>query len=136
MTGSDVEVMVNEGRFYRYPDLVVSCDQRDRQHETFYEFSKLIVEVLSDSTEAIDRGDKFQEYIQILTLEEYILVSTQRMQVECYRRGEDRMWLYVHTRLVILLRFRAWVSLSQLKSCTETFSLQQQARTLPRQLSL
>ncbi|MEL6940256.1 MAG: Uma2 family endonuclease [Cyanobacteria bacterium J06598_1] len=94
MTGSDVKVMVNDGRFYRYPDLAVSCDERDRQHETFYEFPRLIVEVLSSSTEKIDRGDKFQDYIQIPTLEEYVLVSTKRMQIECFRRGEGRMWLY------------------------------------------
>ncbi|MGD1898038.1 MAG: Uma2 family endonuclease [Phormidesmis sp.] len=94
MTGSDVKVMVNEGMFYRYPDLAVSCDERDRTHETFYKFPKLIVEVLSSSTEGVDRGDKFQEYIQIPTLEEYVLVSSKQMQVECFRRGEGRMWLY------------------------------------------
>jgi len=94
MTGSDVKVMVNDGQFYRYPDLAVSCDERDKKHETFYEFPKLIVEVLSTSTEGVDRDDKFQEYIQIPTLEEYVLVSTKRMQVECFRRGEGRMWLY------------------------------------------
>ena len=94
MSGSDVKVMVNAERFYRYPDLSVSCDERDRRNQTFYEFPKLIVEVLSDSTKDVDRGDKFQEYIQIPTLEEYVLVSTKRMQVECFRRGEGRMWLY------------------------------------------
>lgn len=94
MSGSDVKVMVNAGRFYRYPDLSVSCDERDKRNETFYEFPKLIVEVLSDSTQDVDRGDKFQEYIQIPTLEEYLLISTKRMQVECFSRGEGRMWLY------------------------------------------
>ncbi|MEL7142774.1 MAG: Uma2 family endonuclease [Cyanobacteria bacterium J06573_11] len=94
MTGSDVKVLVNSGRFYRYPDLAISCEEQDRKHETFYEFPSLVVEVLSDSTEKVDRGDKFQEYIQIPTLEEYVLVSTNRMQVECFRRGEGRMWLY------------------------------------------
>ncbi|EDX84600.1 conserved hypothetical protein [Synechococcus sp. PCC 7335] len=91
---SDVKVKVNEGLSYRYPDLVVSCDERDKSEVEFYQFPKLIAEVLSDSTENTDRGDKFQEYIQIPTLEEYVLVSTKRMQVECFRRGEGRMWLY------------------------------------------
>ena len=94
MTGSDVKVMVREGKFYRYPDLAVSCDQRDQTNDTFYQFPKLIVEVLSERTETVDRGDKFQEYIQIPTLEEYVLISTKRIQVECFRRGEGRMWLY------------------------------------------
>ncbi|PZO48111.1 MAG: hypothetical protein DCF15_18240 [Phormidesmis priestleyi] len=94
MSGSDVKIMVQKGLSYRYPDLSVSCDARDRNNDTFYEFPKLIVEVLSASTEAVDRSDKFQEYIQIPTLEEYVLISTRQMQVECFRRREGRMWLY------------------------------------------
>ncbi len=73
---------------------MVSCDERDKNNDTFYEFPKLIVEVLSSSTESVDRDEKFQEYIQIPTLEEYVLISAKRMQVECFRRGEGRMWLY------------------------------------------
>ena len=94
MSGSDVKVMVRQGRFYRYPDLSVSCDDRDSFHETYYEFPWLIVEVLSPSTEVVDRNKKFQEYIEIPTLQEYILVSSDQLQVECFRRGEGRMWLY------------------------------------------
>ena len=94
MSGSDVKVMVQEGRSFRYPDLSVSCDSRDVENDTFYKFPKLIVEVLSESTETTDRNKKFQEYIQIPTLEEYVLISTDQMQVECFRRGEGRMWLY------------------------------------------
>ncbi|MEO1396944.1 MAG: Uma2 family endonuclease [Cyanobacteria bacterium J06634_5] len=91
---SDVKVQVNKSRSYRYPDLIVSCDERDKEEAEFYRFPKLIVEVLSPSTESTDRDDKFQEYIQIPTLEEYVLISAKRMQVECFRRGEGRMWLY------------------------------------------
>lgn len=94
MSGSDVKVMVKQGRFYRYPDLSVSCDERDRMNETYYEFPKLVVEVLSPSTEVVDRNEKFQEYIEIPTLQEYILISPDKMQVECFRRGEGRMWMY------------------------------------------
>ena len=68
--------------------------RKSKTNDTFYEFPKLIVEVLSSSTETVDRDDKFQEYIQIPTLEEYVLISAKRMQVECFRRGEGRMWLY------------------------------------------
>jgi Uma2 family endonuclease len=94
MTGSDVKVFVKQGVSYRYPDLVVSCDERDQATETSYEFPTLIVEVLSTSTEAIDRIDKFKEYIQIPTLQEYVLISTEEIKVERYRRGEGRLWLY------------------------------------------
>jgi len=94
MSGSDLKVKVRDGLFFRYPDLSVSCDDENRGDRTFFEFPKLIVEVLSDGTEGVDRGEKFQEYIQIPTLQEYVLISTNRMQVECFRRGEGRMWLY------------------------------------------
>ena len=91
---SDVKVLVKEGNAYRYPDLIVSCDERDKRETDFYQFPTLIVEVLSSSTANVDRDDKFQEYIQIPTLQEYLLINTKRKQVECYRRGEGRMWLY------------------------------------------
>lgn len=91
---SDVKVELSDGIAYRYPDLIVSCDKRDKSEAAFYRFPKLIVEVLSPSTKTVDREEKFQEYIQIPTLQEYVLISVQRMQVECYRRGEGRMWLY------------------------------------------
>ena len=107
MTSSDVKVMVKQGRFYRYPDLVVSCDERDRSHDTFYEFPKLIVEVLSSSTEVVDRNQKFQEYIEIPTLQEYILVSAEQMQVECFRRGEGRMWLYFPYKVGEIVRIES-----------------------------
>lgn len=94
MTGSDVKVLVEKELSYRYPDLAVSCDERDENETEFYRFPKLIAEVLSPSTETVDRDEKFQEYIQIPTLEEYVLISARRMQVECFRRGEGRMWLY------------------------------------------
>ncbi|MGB3299974.1 MAG: Uma2 family endonuclease [Phormidesmis sp.] len=91
---SDVKVELGEGLSYRYPDLIVSCDEQDKGEAALYRLPKLIVEVLSPSTTSTDREDKFQEYIQIPTLEEYVLITAQRMQVECYRRGEGRMWLY------------------------------------------
>ena len=94
MSGSDVKVLVQGGLSYRYPDLSVSCDKRDEANDSFYEFPKLIVEVLSPSTKAVDRDDKFQEYIQIPTVEECVLISSEQMQVERYRRAEGRMWQY------------------------------------------
>ncbi len=94
MTGSDVKVLVEEGDTYRYPDLAISCDERDKRNDTFYEFPVLIVEVLSPGTESKDRIEKFKEYIQISTLQEYVFISTNEVKAECYRRGEGRMWLY------------------------------------------
>ena len=63
----DVRVLVNESKAYSYPDLVFSCDERDRARLSLYAYPKLIVEVLSSGPEALDRSKKFQEYIQIPT---------------------------------------------------------------------
>ncbi len=90
---ADVKVKVSAST-YRYPDLVVSCDERDQTALQALQYPKLIVEVLSAGTEALDRGDKFQEYRTLASLEEYVLISSTQVNVEIYRRGEGRLWLY------------------------------------------
>ena len=90
---ADVKVNVAPS-IYRYPDLVVSCDERDKTALNALQYPKLVIEVLSPGTEAIDRGEKFQEYCTLPSLQEYMLVSSTRVYVEVYRRGEGRMWLY------------------------------------------
>ncbi len=90
---ADAKVNVSPS-IYRYPDLVVSCDARDKAALNAIQFPTLIVEVLSPATESIDRGDKFQEYRTLPSLQEYVLVSSTQRVVEVYRRGEGRMWLY------------------------------------------
>lgn len=79
---------------YRYPDLVITCDDRDKSALNAITHPKLIVEVLSSSTEALDRGDKFKEYRSLPSLEEYVLINSTQAEVEIYRRGEGRLWLY------------------------------------------
>lgn len=91
---SDVKVGVNPTSLYYYPDLIVSCDPRDLKARKFIQYPKLIVEVLSPSTEAKDRGEKFTWYQTIASLQEYVLIDSEKVGVECYRRGEGRMWLY------------------------------------------
>jgi Uma2 family endonuclease len=80
-------------RFY-YPDLMVTCDARDRETSTYKQFPCLIVEVLSDSTEAFDRGDKFVDYQTLDTLQEYVLVNTRHRRVECFRRSPGGLWVF------------------------------------------
>lgn len=89
-----VKVQVNEAGLYRYPDVMVSCDQRDRANLKLIQFPTLIVEVLSPGTEALDRGDKFAEYRDLPSLQEYVLISADKVGVECYRRQEGGFWLY------------------------------------------
>jgi len=90
---ADAKVSVSPTR-YRYPDLVVSCDQRDKTALDAIRYPKLVIEVLSAGTEAQDRGDKFREFRSLASLEEYVLISSTEVSVEIYRRGEGRMWLY------------------------------------------
>jgi Uma2 family endonuclease len=58
----------------------------------YLRFPSIIVEVLSDSTEAYDRGDKFQDYQTLESLQEYVLISSKRQLVECFRRNDEGLW--------------------------------------------
>ena len=91
---SDVKVQVSSASPYYYPDIVVSCNPQDLNSRKFIEFPKLIVEVLSPSTEARDRGEKFISYQTMSSLQEYVMIDPEKIAVECYRRGEGQMWLY------------------------------------------
>ncbi|WP_414544308.1 Uma2 family endonuclease [Nostoc sp. CCY0012] len=79
-------------RFY-YPDVMVTCDQRDKETPTYKRFPCLIVEVLSDSTEAFDRGDKFADYQVLESLKEYVLINTKRQRIDCFRRNDQGLWV-------------------------------------------
>ncbi|QLE39521.1 Uma2 family endonuclease [Nostoc sp. C052] len=79
-------------RFY-YPDVMVTCDRRDQETPGYKRFPCLIVEVLSNSTEAFDRGDKFADYQTLESLQEYVLINTKRQRVECFRRNEQGLWV-------------------------------------------
>lgn len=72
---------------------MVTCEERDQETLTYKRFPTLIVEVLSDSTEAFDRGDKFADYQEIASLHEYVLISTKRQRVDCFRRNDQGLWL-------------------------------------------
>jgi Uma2 family endonuclease len=76
-----------------YPDIMVTCDKRDQETLGYKRFPCLIIEVLSDSTERLDRGDKFADYQTIETLQEYILINTKKPRVECFRRNQDGFWV-------------------------------------------
>lgn len=91
---ADVKLQIDASGLYYYPDLIVSCDPRDLNARRFIQGPKLIVEVLSPGTADKDRGDKFRDYQSIDTLQEYLLINSEKISAECYRRGEGRMWLY------------------------------------------
>jgi Uma2 family endonuclease len=89
---SDAKVQILESNSYLYPDVSVTCDDRDRRATKFISYPCLIVEVLSPSTEAYDRGDKFALYRRSVTLQDYVLVSTNAMRVDLYQRNERGRW--------------------------------------------
>jgi Uma2 family endonuclease len=90
---TDARVRVSETR-YVYPDVSVSCDTQDRGRVDIVQFPRLIVEVLSPSTEATDRGRKLAYYRQCPTVQEYMLVNYQYPSVELYRREKNTLWTY------------------------------------------
>lgn len=76
--------ILGEDIFY-YPDIMVACDPRDT--DRFYKrYPRVLVEVLSESTERVDRREKALSYQQIETLEEYVLVAQDRTEVTVFRR--------------------------------------------------
>ena len=93
----DAEIKIRvSATIYRYPDVAVSCDERDAQPEDegqdAIRFPTVIAEVLSPSTKRRDRTTKFDEYRTIPTLREYVLVEPERMSVQVYRRAADDTW--------------------------------------------
>jgi Uma2 family endonuclease len=95
--GSDLRVKVSATGLYTYPDVSVVCGQphlEDAYRDTLLN-PVLIVEVLSPSTEAYDRGDKFAQYRWLESLQEYVLISQDRCRIERYLRQKDgQEWLY------------------------------------------
>lgn len=90
---SDMKIKFQTLNYYFYPDIFVTCDPRDLENRTYKQYPKLIVEVLSDSTEAFDRGDKFANYQQLESLQEYVLVNSKRQRVDSFRRQMNGLWL-------------------------------------------
>jgi Uma2 family endonuclease len=91
---SDVKVQVSPKSAYYYPDVIVSCDPQDLNARKFIQNPTIIAEVLSPSTSAKDRSEKFTNYLTIPTLQEYLLIDSEKISVERFCRGEGRMWLY------------------------------------------
>src|SRR5471030_2854802 len=92
---SDMRVRVSPSGLYTYPDVTVVCGEPqflDEQKDTLLNPS-LIVEVLSPSTEAYDRGRKFEQYKSIESFQEYLLIASDRMHIDLITRQADGRWL-------------------------------------------
>ena len=93
---NDMKVRIRSAKAGTYPDLVALCGEREFQdgRRDLLLNPAAIVEVLSDSTEAYDRGGKFAIYRQIRSLRDYLLVSQYRVAVELFTRGPDGRWVF------------------------------------------
>lgn len=92
---SDMKVRVEADNAYYYPDVLVSCDEKDQQPEQDYakRQPKLIIEVLSPSTADKDRGSKFASYRKLSSLEEYLLIDQADYYMELFRRQNGDEWV-------------------------------------------
>ena len=88
--GGDAKVQIPGKQGYYYPDQVVTCDERDQtSNDGCMQHPKLIIEVLSASTESFDREGKFEDYKMIPELEEYVLVHQRKIIVERFLKQGD-----------------------------------------------
>ena len=90
---SEMKLRVEAADCFYYPDLMVTCGEAAAEHQHQKTDAVLVVEVLSPSTAAIDRGDKFADYRQLPSLVEYLLVDPDKRRCDRYRKGADGLWV-------------------------------------------
>lgn len=92
---NEMRVRIPSARSYFYPDVGVVCEDPRFTDDVFDTLlnPSVIIEVLSPSTETFDRGEKFAHYRELMSLQEYILVSQDRMRVEHYHR-QEKGWMF------------------------------------------
>ena len=129
---ADIKVNVSNQKRFFYPDIVVTCDDNDDVNAYDVKFPKIIVEVLSESTEKFDRGKKFQYYRTIPSLQEYILVSSQEYLIECFRRTKNDLWtLQTYEGLNAILRIENLTIDSSLSEIYATLNFDSVAEIQP-----
>ena len=89
---SNCRVNILETNDYVYPDVSVTCDERDRTASQAIQYPCLIVEVLSPSTASYDRGDKFRLYRRNPRLQDYVLVDAEKIAIDLYRKNDRGNW--------------------------------------------
>jgi Uma2 family endonuclease len=95
---SDCRVNILNTSNYIYPDLSVTCDSKDTFSTQYITYPCLVVEVLSNSTEAYDRGKKFEKYRRNPNLIDYVLVSSEEMAIDIYHKKDTGEWLLLSYR--------------------------------------
>lgn len=118
---SDLRVNIAGTNDYTYPDVSVTCDERDQDTAQYITYPCLIVEVLSKSTEAYDRGGKFRMYRNNPVLQDYLLVSSTSIEIDLYQKQNTGDW--------IILNYQAG-DVIELKSINLSFPVEQVYRGL------
>jgi len=92
---SDLKLRIETTGLYTYPDLSVVCGepQLETNGGDVLLNPMVLVEILSDSTEAYDRGKKFEHYRTILSLKHYVLIAQDRHSIDCFSRQPDGCWV-------------------------------------------
>ena len=116
---SDMRVGIGAGTSYFYPDIAVTYDSPRFEDDAFDTLinPQVVIEVLSDSTESYDRGEKFARYRQLESLQEYILISQNQVRVEHYlRQGKQSVLseFSVLENMLPLVSIEAKLSLGQI----------------------
>lgn len=88
---ADMRVRIDQ--LIYYPDVMVCCETGD-DHPFLKHSPCVVIEVLSEGTERIDRGEKLYNYQRLSSLQAYVLVAQELARVEVYRRGQAGQWLY------------------------------------------
>ncbi len=91
---SDQRVVFDEGRRYVYPDVTIVCGAVEMRAGDVLSNPTALIEVLSDTTEAYDRGLKWEGYQRLASLTDYLLVAQREVRIEHFRRAADRGWFY------------------------------------------
>lgn len=90
---SDMKVQVEKADAYFYPDVMVTCNPKDQANALYKQHPLFIAEVLSPSTEGFDRGNKFNAYRRLDSLQTYWLVDANAMRIDSFTRTQNDDWL-------------------------------------------
>ncbi len=118
---SDIKIKIAKAEKYTYPDVSVTCDDRDKATTQYITYPSLIVEVLSPSTEAYDRGGKFRLYRNNPVLIDYLLVSSTSIEIDLYHKKDNGEWIIINYKEGDMI---------ELKSINLTFAIAQIYRGL------
>ncbi len=88
-----VKVQIRNKKHYTYPDVFVTCDERDLTDAYIKKHPSVVIEVASPSTKVYDKTDKFLVYRKIASLRHYLIVDTEKEIVDCYSTKDGKEWV-------------------------------------------